>query len=140
MPDDRHRNGRAPDDGFGDAAEQDARDAISAVAADDDVVELVLLGVLDDGPCRPADDRISVKTVAGSGGPVVGCFEHRLGAIFGGGEPVFGAPRPPRRRAVDRIHHVERGERVITELLEGVVERYVCRCRSVDGHEYVHVE
>jgi len=51
----RHRHRHPPDDRLGDAAEQDSRDALPTVAADDDVVAVLIVGELDDGPGGFAD-------------------------------------------------------------------------------------
>jgi hypothetical protein len=57
-PHDRHRHRRPPDHRFGDAAEQDLRDALPTVAAEDDVVAILLVGELDDGPGGFADSSV----------------------------------------------------------------------------------
>jgi hypothetical protein len=131
-------HGRPPDDGLGDAAQQDPGDALAAVAPDDDVADIVFLGVVDDAPCGPADDGVGRDVDAGLGGHRLGLLEDRVGPLLGGGHPVVGAAGPPRRRAVDGVHHVERGDRIGRELFEGVFERDVGGVRAVDGNEHLH--
>lgn len=70
-------------DGLGDAPEQRPFDAALAGGPDDDVVEPLVVGVLDDRPDRVTGQRLRLGLAVALGGESVGALEDRLGVPFG---------------------------------------------------------
>lgn len=130
---------RPADDRLGDATEQDTGDAIPAVAPDDDVSDVVVLGKLDDGTRGATDHRIGPDIDAVIGSTLGDVSEDRLGAFLGGPEPVFSRCWPPGGGALNRVHDVQRRNPIVAEPFERVVESGLGRLRPVRGNEYLHV-
>ena len=86
---------------------------------------------------RPTVESVSTSWAAAARS--VTSSRTPLSALFGRREPVVGGPGPPRGRAVDRVDDVQRGQLLVAELLEGVLDRGRCGVGAVDGHEYLHI-
>jgi hypothetical protein len=135
---DSDRDGGPTDDRLGDAAEKHTGEAVAAVAPDDDVVDVVLLGVLDDLLGRAPDRGFGPYVPAGGLGRLGRRLKDGSGTLLGRREPLVADAGTPGGGAVDRIHHVKGDDLGVVEQLEGTIEGGLGRGRAVDGNEYAH--
>jgi len=108
------------------------------VAADDDVIDVLFVGVLDDRLGRLADDRFGRHASPGFGHGFGRRFQHSLGALFGRRKPLVSASGTPGSRAIDRIHHVEDDDLGVVELFDGVIQGDIRWFGAVDRNEDTH--